>query len=404
MEYDFESNRKIAESIAISPWNGRHWIIFFTVSVSFLMWGVALSIAPLITTWYFVPASAYYLIIGAAPAGLLAGNLIMGVISDRTGRKRSYLITLILTVAGLAGIGITYNYIAIIVFVFIAEFGLGGDETVSLSLMAEHFPSRYRGPAMVESSNMANIGITLMAGIFLLLSNSIFIQKIALVCIAIIGGSISMLARYRIRESLLWENRKNIHPAQLNIKNATKFIALSLMGIAIIVGFAFSDLVLGPLHFPRYTDLIIFFSVLAESISGVAGGFIMGRSDRKALSIIGFSGLLGSWMVLLLFFNDVISNLYLLLAMLAVSSVFGEIAWASRELLEPENFTSRYRGRGVGGVRLTGYTLYIAFIFILANATVGLYAWFILIVYLAGFAGGVVYLIYGHETNNSHVI
>jgi len=162
--------------------------------------------------------------------------------------------------------------------------------------------------------------------------------------------------------------------------------------------------VLGPFHFPEYTDLIIFFSVLAESITGVLGGFIIGRSGRKIISMIGFSGLLGSWIVLLLFFNDVISNLYLLLAMLAISSVFGEIAWASRELLEPENFTSRYRGRGVGSVRLTGYTLYIAFIFILASASIDLYAWFILIVYVAGFAGGMLYLLYGLETKDSYVI
>ncbi|WMT52107.1 MAG: MFS transporter [Ferroplasma sp.] len=199
MEYDLENNRKIAQSIATSPWNGRHWLIFFTVSVSFLMWGVALSIAPLITTWYFVPAYAYYPIIGAAPAGLLTGNFVMGIISDKTGRKRSYLVTMFMTVAGLAGIGFSYNYIALIAFVFIAEFGLGGDETVSLSLMSEYFPSRYRGAAIVESSNMANIGITLMAGIFLLLSGSIFVQKTALVCIAMIGGSVSLLARYRMR-------------------------------------------------------------------------------------------------------------------------------------------------------------------------------------------------------------
>ncbi|WMT52105.1 MAG: hypothetical protein RE471_04315 [Ferroplasma sp.] len=205
-------------------------------------------------------------------------------------------------------------------------------------------------------------------------------------------------------ESYLWENRKTIAPAQFNLNDAMKFVSLSLMGIAIIVGFAFSDLVLGPFHFPEYTDIIIFFSVLAESITGVVGGFTIGRSGRKAVSMIGFSGLLGSWLVLLLFFNYVIYNLYLLLAMLAISSVFGEIAWASRELLEPENFTSRYRGRGVGGVRLTGYTLYIAFIFILANATINLYAWFILIVYIAGFAGGVLYLLYGRETKGSHVI
>ena len=404
MENSIKYNTEISERVALSKWNGKHWMIFIAASSSFLMWGIALSIAPLITTWYFVPSTAYYYIIGAAPAGLLSGNIAMGTLSDWRGRKNSYIITMGLTIAGLIGIGITYNYILLIIFVFIAEFGLGGDETVSLSIMAEYFPAKYRGPAIVESSNMANIGITVMAAIFILFSSSVFVQKIALIVIAIFGGFVSLFARSRINESALWKTGKNIHAREFNFRDLTKFIALTLMGVAIIVGFAFSDLVLGPFHFPQFTDLIIFFSVFAESATGVAGGFAIGRTGRKYTSMIGFSGMFASWIILLLFFNIVISNLYILLVMLAISSVFGEIAWGSRELLEPENFVSRYRGRGIGSVRLTGYAIYIAFIFLLAGAGVHLYAFFILIVYLLGFTGAVLYLICGRETRSFHVI
>ena len=100
-------NIHLSEKISRMPWNSKHWIIFFTVSISFFMWGVTLAIAPLITTWYFVPQFSYYYIIGAAPAGLLAGNMSMGYISDRLGRKNIFLLTMGITVAGLIGIGMS---------------------------------------------------------------------------------------------------------------------------------------------------------------------------------------------------------------------------------------------------------------------------------------------------------
>ena len=54
----------------------------------------------------------------------------MGYISDRLGRKNIFLLTMGITVAGLIGIGASYNYIALIIFVFIA-----GQNTMLLSMV-----------------------------------------------------------------------------------------------------------------------------------------------------------------------------------------------------------------------------------------------------------------------------
>ena len=392
-------NIHLSEKISRMPWNSKHWIIFFTVSISFFMWGVTLAIAPLITTWYFVPQFSYYYIIGAAPAGLLAGNMSMGYTSDRLGRKNIFLLTMGITVAGLIGIGASYNYIALIIFVFIAEFGLGGDETLSLAILIEYLPLKSRGFAIVESSNMANIGVTAISGLFLVYPSSVITQKILLIAIAIIAGGAALFARYHMEESGLWNLSKKLNEKlEITPRNTLKFLALTFMGMAIIVGFAFSDLVIGPFHFPEDTGLIIFFSVLAESLTGVIGGYYLGKSKRKSIAITGFSGLLISWAVIIIFLNSIIANLYLLLLMLAISSIFGEIGWAARELLEPENFISKYRGRGIGIIRSAGYVLYIIFIFALINASISTYAYFILAVYIAGFAGSLLYAGTGKET------
>ena len=388
-------------------WNSFDTLIFITLSSSFFMWGVTLSIAPLITTWYFVPAYMDIYIIASAPIGLLTGNLFLGFFSDKFGRKKIFLTTVILTVIGLLGISLLYNYYYILFFIFIAEFGLGGDETVSLSFLSEYIPKKYRGFSLIESSSMANLGITLMAGIFILSGSSVGLDKLLLIVISVIGFVIALTTRLKLKESLRWEYLKekgdNHKKIRMDKNEIYKFISLSFLGIAIIVGFAFSDLVLGPYEFPKYSDYIIFFSVLAETLTGIIGGFYIGKSSRKAIAIIGFTGMFIPWIFVVLFLNLIVYNIYILIILLVISGVFGEFGWAAREMLEPENFITLYRGRGIGAVRSIGYVIYIFTVFSLANATIYEYGYYILAIYFIGFVGSVVYLFRGKETKNENI-
>ncbi|WP_171823404.1 MFS transporter [Thermogymnomonas acidicola] len=109
------------------------------------MGGVILAIAPLVTTWYFIPPSADEYILIASPVGLLLGNYIMGLLSDRFGRKPAYVLTLVPTAVGLLLITLSFSWLPIAIGIFLSEFGIGGDETVSLSLMGEMLPLRHRG-------------------------------------------------------------------------------------------------------------------------------------------------------------------------------------------------------------------------------------------------------------------
>ncbi len=405
--FAYKNYRELEESLDNGKWNSFDTLIFITLSSSFFMWGVTLAIAPLITTWYFIPASMDLYVIASAPIGLLSGNLFLGFFSDKFGRKKIFLTTVILTVIGLLGISLLYNYYYILIFVFIAEFGLGGDETVSLAFLSEYIPKKYRGFSLIESSNMANLGVTVMAGVFILAGSSVFLDKLLLAIISIIGFVIALITRLKLKESIRWEyltkrsdNYNKIHIGKAEIY---KFLSLSFIGIAIIVGFAFSYLVLGPYEFPAYSEYIIFFSVLAETLTGIIGGYYIGRSSRKAIAIIGFVGMFIPWVFVVLFLKLIVFNIYILIILLIISGIFGEIGWASREMLEPENFITTHRGRGIGAVRSVGYIIYIFTVFALANATIYEYAYYLLVIYFVGFVGSVIYLFKGKETKNETI-
>jgi predicted MFS family arabinose efflux permease len=403
----YQNYKELVKSIDDSKWNSFDTLIFITLSSSFFMWGITLAIAPLITTWNFIPSYDDIYIIAASPVGLLSGNLLLGYFSDKFGRKNLFLATVLLTFIGLLGISLSYNYYFILLFIFLAEFGLGGDETISLSFMSESLPERYRGTALIESSNMANLGITLMAGIFIITASSVFLDKFILAIISIVGFAIALLARLRLKESLRWEYLKENSRKRKRIKlkenDIYKFISLSFLGIAIIVGFAFSDLVLGPFEFPKYSGYIIFFSVLAETLTGMIGGFYMGKSPRKRIAIAGFAGMFILWIFVVILLKYILSDIYILIFLLVISGIFGEFGWAAREMLEPENFNTLYRGRGIGSVRATGYTIYILTVILLADSSIYEYAYYILIIYFIGFAGSLIYLFKGEETENKEL-
>ena len=170
-----------------ASWERTHTLVFITISASLFVWGVVLAVGPLVITWPVVTPSSVLYILVAAPSGLLTGNLCMGMLADRLGRKKSFMITLLLSIAGLAGILLSSTVSLLIASLFLTEFGFGGEETVSLALMSELFPIRYRGMALVGSTNFANVGAMLVALAFIVSPFSIIDEKIMIAGVAAAG-------------------------------------------------------------------------------------------------------------------------------------------------------------------------------------------------------------------------
>jgi putative MFS transporter len=115
--------------------------------------------------------------LGFAQAGLLAtlglvgaffGAIFWGTISDYIGRKRAYLITIVVFAAFTGLTALSWDLISLGVFRFIANFGLGGLIPVSNTIVSEFMPSRVRGRATSWASSTFPVGLAFAAGLSML--------------------------------------------------------------------------------------------------------------------------------------------------------------------------------------------------------------------------------------------
>lgn len=383
-------------------WGRSHSLVFVTLSASLFVWGVVLAVGPLVITWPVVTASSVLYVLVAAPSGLLAGNLVMGILADRVGRKKSFIITLILSIAGLSGILLSGSVLLLVMSLFLTEFGFGGEETVSLALISELFPIKYRGMALVGSTNFANVGAMLVAFAFIVSPFSVADEKVMIAIMAGAGLGIALISRLLIPESLRWSfiRDKGMEAAQPAArKSVFGFVMLATIASTIILTYALLALVLGPFEFPHLVGTIVFTYNLGESVAGFAAIFIVSALSRKGFALFAFAGGFVTMLPFIAYYYIAPSSLLFFLSLLFINGAFGEFGWAARNMMQPELFTTKLRGTGIGAVRSIGYVLYIATIFLVYGFTPVEYIYYATLIWLAGLIAAAAWYVKGRETS-----
>ncbi|MHB8395604.1 MAG: MFS transporter [Thermoplasmataceae archaeon] len=405
-----ESYAGLRQKIDNSHWNISHTFLFTAVSSSFFAWGIFLSVAALATNWPFVPTSDFTLILLSSPLGLLLGNLVMGKATDVFGRRNVYVITVILGLIGIIGVDLSTSVIPLFISIFIAELGFGGDETVSLSYLSETVPIKKRNSSLILSSNFANVGVAVAAAIFILtsgLSSSILDQKILISVAAGAAMLISLLARLNIPESERWRYVRRNREKNVTTTSgspAVRYVVLLFMAMAVILGFALTSFTIGPYEFPAYTSYFPLVTGVAESVSAIFAVVIANRLSRGRFGFVGYLGGLATILLLLPAVEFFPASLTLLFVIIGINSFFGEVAWATREVMQPELFTTGSRGMGIGSVRALAYLAYVISVLAVPILPVTGYIYYIAFFWAIGLAGAVIWLLKGSDTSRTSIV
>ena len=158
------------------PWTRFHWRVVIALGITWILDGLEIQIVSQIGA---VLQNRGTLHLSSADVGLLAtvyllgevaGALIFGRITDRFGRKKLFVITLVLYLLANGIAGLSFSLWFLLLFRFLAGTGIGGEYTAINSAIDELIPPRYRGRVDIIINGTYWLGALLgaSANIFLL--------------------------------------------------------------------------------------------------------------------------------------------------------------------------------------------------------------------------------------------
>lgn len=312
---------------------------------------------------------------GAITAALLigwaTGGILFGFITDRLGRSRTLLITMLTYAIATAACALADSVWTLTAFRFVAALGIGGEWAAGASLVAEVVPERRRIAAGALLYTSAPLGIFLAS-----LVNDIFTKRIdalaaqpdlawRLVFLSgLVPAAFALWIRRRVREPDVWQRERGAVPqlAELfapGLRRATLGgLAMSLVTLVTWWGTnAFLPFVLtflaGPNATPATAAGAITYGTTLFNVGGLVGTFgtiplaHLGRRPLFALYFAG--GAAAIWLTFALPWDAVTRMRLLFFDGLTVFGVVGSFSFYL-----PELFPVRLRGTGSGFCFNTG--------------------------------------------------
>jgi MFS family permease len=194
------------------PWSRWHWLIVSGLGITWVLDGLEVTLAGTIggvlkSSLHMSDAqvgqSATFYLIGA-----VIGALFFGWLTDRLGRKKLFIVTLLVYLLATLATAFSWNFHSYSVFRFITGLGIGGEYAAINSAIDELIPARVRGRADLIINSTYWLGAAIGAGAAIILLNGAIADKnlawrYAFGCGALLGVIILVL-RHWVPESPRW--------------------------------------------------------------------------------------------------------------------------------------------------------------------------------------------------------
>ncbi|MGC8566711.1 MAG: MFS transporter [Caldisphaera sp.] len=369
--------------------------IFYSMSMSMLLYGFSITLGSLLTQINFYPKSIDIYLLVTPPLSLLLGNILFGRIADKIGRRPVLVITPILFSIGIFLFLLPNPYVSL-TGVNILLFSIaGGDEPAIISYASEILYSDDRGKIMMIITNFANIGALISSFVFIIFRYYIVI-KIVVSIVLFISLLTSYIFRNKLPESNLWL-KSNIKKIKITKQNPIKIIALLFISISTILTYGLISWVIGPYYYPSMTYYIIMLFNLGNITGGIIGYIIIDYIKRNSFVFLGFIGGLLSSLLLLLILH-VYSNYIIFFSLVVANGLFTQLTWGSRLILEGELFATKIRASSISLIRSSGWIIYIISVLFTFNFSIYSFQIYDILFWVIGLSGSAVWYVYGIDT------
>jgi MFS family permease len=196
------------------PWSAWHWRVVIALGVSWLLDGLEVtvvgSLGPALQRPETLGLSAAQIGWAASAyiGGAVLGALYFGRLADKLGRKRMFLVTLVVYLIATLLTAFSFDLYSFALCRFLTGFGIGGEYAAINSAIDELIPARLRGRVDLAINGTFWIGAAMGAGLSIVLLNPSFIGpewgwRIAFGLGGILAFAI-LLVRRHVPESPRW--------------------------------------------------------------------------------------------------------------------------------------------------------------------------------------------------------
>jgi MFS family permease len=147
--------------------------------------------------------------------GWAVGGILFGMLTDRLGRSRTLLITMLTYALATAACAASHNIWMLLLFRFIASLGIGGEWAAGAALVAETVPEKKRVTAGALLYTAAPMGLFLATFVTDLFTRQLDVIASdpewswrAVFLTGLIPAAVALLIRLKVREPDSWEQRK----------------------------------------------------------------------------------------------------------------------------------------------------------------------------------------------------
>lgn len=198
------------------PWSRWHWTVVIGLGTVWILDGLEVTVVgniagrlseegsglPITSAQVTGAAAALYV------AGACLGALFFGHMTDRFGRKKLFMVTLVVYLAATALTAVSFSTWWFFLFRFLTGFGIGGEYAAINSAIDELIPSKYRGRVDIVINGsfwLGAIGGSLLS--IVALNTDIFPANVGwrlTFALGVVLGLVILLVRRNVPESPRW--------------------------------------------------------------------------------------------------------------------------------------------------------------------------------------------------------